>query len=220
MTSSSVSRLGIFGGSFDPIHKGHLEPVEEVRRSLRIGKVLFVPAHAAPHKPTGTSASSHHRFAMAALATAPFPDFFLTDFEATRGGTTYTIETLRHLRANLPGTEIVLFIGSDSLLTFHSWREWQEIVRDYKLAVVFREPASYETLKEKLVPELRQRLAPAGAAFEDAPEEASVFWGSNRPVTISSTWIRKRLEEGESLQGTVPQAVETYLRKQKLYGLV
>ncbi|MCG3191528.1 MAG: putative nicotinate-nucleotide adenylyltransferase [Thermoanaerobaculia bacterium] len=217
--SEPLARLGIYGGSFDPIHQGHLVPVEEARVHHAIDSVLFVPAHAAPHKPSGTSASSHHRFAMTALAIASYPAFSLTDFEATRGGTTYTIETLRHFRANYPGTEVLLVLGSDSLINLHSWRAWQEIARDHRIIAIYREPVSYSALQEGLVPELRPFLAPESATLSDSPEESRIFWGGNAPVTISSTWIRKQLEEGSSLQDAVPPAVETYLRRQRLYGL-
>jgi nicotinate-nucleotide adenylyltransferase len=217
--SEPEARLGIYGGSFDPVHMGHLVPVEQTRRRHGVDGVLFVPAHAAPHKPSGTSASSHHRFAMTALAIADYPAFSLTDFEATRGGTTYTVETLRHFRANLPGTEILLLLGSDSLINLHSWRAWQEIARDHRIVAIYREPVDYAVVREQLVPELKPYLAKESATLQDAPEESRIFWGGNDPVTISSTWIRKQLEEGSSLQSAVPPAVEAYLRKQRLYGL-
>ena len=108
-------RIGVYGGSFDPVHFGHLVPVEEARLRLSLDEILFVPAFQPPHKPTGTSAPSHHRFAMLALALEAYPAFRLTDFEVARGGTTYTIETLRHLRAARADAEFVLVLGSDSL---------------------------------------------------------------------------------------------------------
>ena len=217
MGEPDVPRLGVYGGSFDPIHCGHLEPVDSVRRTLGLDRVLFVPAFAPPHKPSGASASSHHRFAMTALALEPFQDFVLSDFEVARGGTTYTVETLRHLRARLPRTEIVLMLGSDTLATIHTWRAWREIVEGYRLAVVYREPFDRAHLQRSLSPELASRLAPEGASLDEAPEGATIFWGDNAPVTISSTWIRKAVSAGEPLDGRLPSPVESYLRKQNLY---
>ena len=108
-------RIGVYGGSFDPVHFGHLVPVEEARRNLALDEIFFVPAFQPPHKPSGSSASSHHRFAMLALAIEAYPAFRLSDFEVARGGTTYTVETLRHLRAARADAEFFLVLGSDSL---------------------------------------------------------------------------------------------------------
>ncbi len=213
---SARRRLGVYGGSFDPIHDGHLFPVEETRRSLGLHEVLFVPAFAPPHKPAGTSASSHHRFAMTALAIAPYPCFRLSDFEVARGGTTYTIETLRHLKARLPDTEIVLVIGSDSYAGFETWRSWREILASFRIAVVYREGFSRLEVEPRLSPDLLAAEAPHGATLEDAPEEHRVFWSGNAPVTISSTWIRRAVLAGEKLPG-VPPPVEQYIRRQRLY---
>src|SRR5512141_2646657 len=113
-------RIGVYGGSFDPVHFGHLVPVEEARRNLALDEILFVPAFQPPHKPAGPSAPSHHRFAMLALA-----------FEVARGGTTYTIETLRHLRAARCDAEFVLVLGSDSLAGLTTWRSWQELLAEF-----------------------------------------------------------------------------------------
>ena len=210
-------KLGIYGGSFDPIHRGHLEPVEQVRRRLGLDAVVFVPAYVPPHKPAGPSASAFHRFAMVAMAIAEYPAFFISDFEVERGGTTYTVESLRHFRAILQGTQVHLLVGSDSLLGLPTWRAWREIVEEFPIAVVYREPAGREECLAALPTELKGRFAPAGATPDDAPEGTSVYWGGNVPVTISSTWIRKAVVSGEALAGNVPPPVETYLRREGIY---
>lgn len=213
---STVRRLGVYGGSFDPIHDGHLVPVEEARRRLGIDEILFVPAFAPPHKPSGTSASSHHRFAMTALAIAAYQAFRISDFEVARGGTTYTIETLRHLKARWPEVEIVLVIGSDSFATFETWRSWREIVENHRLAIVVRDGFSRRDVEPRLSPDLLAAQAPDGTPLDGGGEGARVFWGGNTPVTISSTWIRRAVPAGEKLPG-VPPPVEEYLRRQRLY---
>jgi nicotinate-nucleotide adenylyltransferase len=153
---------------------------------------------------------------MAALAIAPFPCFRLSDFEVARGGTTFTIETLRHLKARLPETEIVLLIGSDSFATFETWRSWREILGSFRLAVVTREGFSRVEVEPRLSPDLLAAQAPRGTPLDGAPEETRVFWSDNAPVTISSTWIRRAVPAGEKLPG-VPPAVEQYIRRQRLY---
>lgn len=210
--------LGIYGGSFDPIHLGHLIPVEEARAATGLDEILYVPAFAPPHKPQGPSASAFHRFAMCALALEAYPHLILSDFEASRGGTTYTIETLRHIRANHPESEILLVVGSDSMAGLGTWREWRAIVADHRVVVVYREGVDYAALREKLPPELSARLAPLGARLHDeVAENQTIFWAGNAPVTISSTWIRSALPNVQSLSESLPPAVERYARRHRLY---
>jgi len=210
-------RVGIYGGSFDPVHRGHLDPVAAVANHLALDEVLFVPASCPPHKPTGPSAPSHHRFAMLALALAPYPRFGLSDFEVAHGGTTYTVETLRQMRALRPDDEILLVLGSDALVGFESWRSWREIVEGHRFAVIHREPFDYVRTREALSPDLRGRIAPEGAIPGDASEEATIFWGGNEPVTISSTWLRRAIPAGEELRESLPPSVEAYVRRHLLY---
>ena len=210
--------LGVYGGSFDPIHLGHLGPVEEARAATGLDEILNVPAFAPPHKPQGPSASAFHRFGMCAAALEAYPHLLLSDFEVSRGGTTYTIETLRHVRANHPESEVFLVLGSDSMAQLHTWREWKEIVSSHRIVVVYREGVDYPDLREALPPELAARLAPLGARpHDELSENQTIFWAGNAPVTISSTWIRSALPSVQSLSGSLPPAVERYARRHRLY---
>lgn len=210
--------LGVYGGSFDPIHLGHLVPVEEARAATGLDEILYVPAFAPPHKPSGPSASAFHRYAMCAIALEAYPHLLLSDFEASRGGTTYTVETLRHVRANHPESEVFLVLGSDSMAGLHNWREWREIVANHRIVVVYREEVDYPGLREKLPPDLAARLAPVGARpHDELPDDQTVFWAGNAPVTISSTWIRSALPSVQSLSESLPPAVERYARRHHLY---
>ena len=215
---SRTHLLGVYGGSFDPIHLGHLVPVEEARAATGLDEILYVPAFAPPHKPQGPSASAFHRFGMCAVALEEYPHLLLSDFEASRGGTTYTVETLRHVRANHPESEVFLVVGSDSMAGLHGWREWREIVSDWRIVVVYREGVDYADLREKLPPELAARLAPLGARpHDELSENQTIFWAGNAPVTISSTWIRSALPSVQSLSESLPPAVERYARRHRLY---
>lgn len=210
--------LGVYGGSFDPIHLGHLLPVEEARVATGLDDILYVPAFAPPHKPQGPSASAFHRFAMCALALEAYPHLLLSDFESSRGGTTYTVETLRHVRANHPESEVFLVVGSDSMAGLGAWREWRAIVAAHRIVVVCREGVDYAGLREKLPPELAARLAPLGARpHDELAENQTIFWAGNAPVTISSTWIRSALPNVQSLSESLPPAVERYARRHRLY---
>lgn len=210
--------LGVYGGSFDPIHLGHLVPVEEARAATGLDEILYVPAFAPPHKPQGPSASAFHRFGMCAAALEAYPHLLLSDFEVSRGGTTYTIETLRHVRANHPESEVFLVLGSDSMAQLHTWREWKEIVSSHRIVVVYREGVDYPDLREGLPPELATRLAPLGARpHDELADQQTIFWAGNAPVTISSTWIRSALPSVQSLSESLPPAVERYARRHRLY---
>ena len=210
--------LGVYGGSFDPIHLGHLVPIEEARAATGLDEILYVPAFAPPHKPKGPSASAFHRFGMCAAALEAYPHLLLSDFEVSRGGTTYTIETLRHVRANHPESEVFLVLGSDSMAQLHTWREWKEIVSSHRIVVVYREGCDYPDLREGLPPELAARLAPLGARpHDELSENQTIFWAGNAPVTISSTWIRSALPSVQSLSESLPPAVERYARRHRLY---
>jgi nicotinate-nucleotide adenylyltransferase len=212
-------RIGVYGGSFDPVHLGHLLPVEETRARLGLDRILYMPAYHPPHKPTSPSASAHHRFAMLALALEPYPDLLLSDFEVARGGTTYTIETLRHLRAQSEVAEILLVLGSDSLAQIDTWRSFRDILAEFRVAVVGREGFDRGSLARALPPDVAARFAPEGAAPAGASPEQTIFWGGNAPVTISSTWLRRAIPAGEDLSGSLPASVAAYLRKHALYRL-
>jgi nicotinate-nucleotide adenylyltransferase len=212
-------RIGVYGGTFDPVHLGHLVPVEETRTRLGLDRVLYVPAYHPPHKPASPSASAHHRFAMLALALEPYPNLLLSDFEVARGGTTYTIETLRHLRAQTEGAEILLVLGSDSLAQIETWRSFRELLAEFRLAVVGREGFAREALSRALPPDVAARFAPEGSRLDGQAPEQSITWAGNAPVTISSTWLRRAIPAGENLSGNLPENVAAYLRKHGLYRL-
>ena len=212
-------RIGVYGGSFDPVHLGHVVPVEEARVRLGLDRILYVPAYHPPHKPVSPSAPAHHRFAMLALALEPYPSLLLSDFEVARGGTTYTIETLRHLRAQRADAEILLVLGSDSLAQIETWRSFRELLAEFRVVVVEREGSGREALARTLPPDVSARFAPEGARPDSEASERSIFWGGNAPVTISSTWLRRAIPAGEDLSGSLPVNVAAYLRKHGLYRL-
>jgi nicotinate-nucleotide adenylyltransferase len=212
-------RIGVYGGTFDPVHVGHVLPVEETRTRLGLDRILYMPAFHPPHRPASPSAPAHHRFAMLALALEPYPNLLLSDFEVARGGTTYTIETLRHLRAGRDDAEILLVLGSDSLARIETWRSFRELLAEFRLAVVEREGHAREALAATLPEDVAARFAPEGSRPDGGLPEQSIFWGGNAPVTISSTWLRRAIPAGEDLGESLPQNVAAYLRKHGLYRL-
>ena len=191
---SSERRVGLMGGTFDPIHAGHLAIAVEARRALGLEEVVFVPAGRPWQK--AAVASAAHRLAMTHLAVDGVPGCRVSAIEVDREGPTYTVDTLRALHAEDPEAEWWLLLGADALAGLGSWREPQEIVRLAKVAVAAR-------------PGSEPRADEGGVAVTMLDLE---------PVDVSSREIRARLSRGESVQGLVPMEVEAYIRTHGLYG--
>ena len=196
-------KIGIFGGTFDPVHEGHLRPVDEVARELGLDRVEYVVSRRSPWKTDSPPADSRHRVAMLALALAGRPDRVLSFAELDRPEPSYTVDTLRQFAADFPDAERFFLLGSDAWAGFPRWHEPEEILRLARLAVFVREP---------------HEPAPILATpFWEGREKSILLFDSVR-VTISSTDLRAAASRGESLGGRTPQAVEEYIFKQRLYS--
>jgi len=191
-------KIGIFGGTFDPIHLGHLRAAENAREALGLGAVYFVPAHTPPHRP-GPATSATDRYAMVALATSGHAAFITSDVEVRRGGPSYTVDTLVTLREELAGQELWLILGSDAFGEIATWREPEKIFSLCRVAVVHR-PGE--------VPKSEK-------ALELSAERVS--WVEAAGLPISATEIRRRASERRSVRYLVPDAVADYIEKRTLY---
>jgi len=194
-------RLGIFGGTFDPVHFGHLRPVQAIGARLRLDRLIYVPARISPHKQAAPT-DPRHRIAMLALALAGQPRCSLSLCELDREGPSFTVDTLRTVSRDEPAAELWLLMGTDALATFDRWREPEEIVRLARLGAFLREPFTGARLRIPAVPGLEERL--------------EVFDAGS--VKISATEVREDLERGVGAAGRVPEPVGEYITKQGLYG--
>jgi nicotinate-nucleotide adenylyltransferase len=193
-------RLGVFGGTFDPVHFGHLRPVEAAARKFGLERVLFVPARVSPHK-EAPATDARHRVAMLALALAGRPDWSLSLIELDRDPPSYTVDTLRLLAAQNRADELWLLMGTDTLSAFDRWRDPVEISRLARVAAFRRDPFDGPGLRVPPVPGLANRL--------------EVFDAGS--VKISATELRNDLERGVTVAGRVPEPVAEYITKQGLY---
>jgi nicotinate-nucleotide adenylyltransferase len=191
-------RIGIMGGSFDPVHLGHLGVARAVAQALGLDRVLLVPAAQAPLRSEPVCASAAHRLAMLEIATAGARELAVSDVELQRGGVSYTVDTLRSLRTDRPGDEWVWIVGEDQLARLPQWAEREALVQLTEFAVYGR--PGCERAPPPVIPGLRVRRI-------EGPE-----W------PISSTAIRARLRRGESLGGLVPDKVIEYIRENGLYA--
>lgn len=197
----SAKSLGILGGTFDPIHNGHLHMARAVCERMAMDEIIFIPAHVPPHKQHFASAAD--RYAMTALAIAGEPRFLLSDMEIRRSGISYTIDTIRELHEAYAGRELYFIIGMDSVAQLHTWHHIEEMLELSSFAAIWR--SGYENA-------LRELEAHLGAR---ALERVLLL---NTPVyDVSSTEIRSRVRRRASLAGLVPRAVEKYIYEHGLY---
>lgn len=195
-------RVGIFGGTFDPVHVGHLILAEQARDHARLDQVWFVPAPRPPQKNGQAITRFEQRVEMLELAIAGQPAFRIDEVERHRTGPSYTVDTLAELKARHPGHTFFLLLGGDSLADLPTWREPRRIVEQAGLVVMARPGTPPVTEVE-----LAARLGTA-VSLEVVPAPQ---------IDISSRDLRRRVAEGRSVRYQVPRAVETYIREKGLY---
>jgi nicotinate-nucleotide adenylyltransferase len=192
------TRLGIFGGTFDPIHWGHLLVAEVARQILELHRVFFVPARIPPHKGTQPT-SVDHRMKMVTLACAGNPHFEVSDVEIRREGPSYTVDTLRIFREESPpDTEFFLMLGADSARDLGSWKDHETLLATSNVVVLGRPGVA----EDSFPPEVGRRIT-----ILPTPR-----------VELSSTDIRRRAARGDSIRYMVTDEVEKYIRAEMLYG--
>ncbi len=198
-------RIGLFGGSFDPIHFGHLILAEQCREQTQLDQVWFVPSATSPLKQHSPMGSNRQRLEMVQIAIAGHDGFQANEIELDRGGISYTVDTFRGLRTSHPDVEWSLIIGGDSLAEFSKWREPAEICR-LALPLVYSRPNSPADLTV-----LR--------SFVDDERMAEIERIAIQPILIdiSSTELRRRVAAGRSIRYLTPRAVEKYIESNGLY---
>ena len=197
-----MSQTVLYGGTFNPIHRGHLDICVRARQAVDARRVLLMPAAQPPHKSAGWLAPDQDRLAMCALAAREYDLIQVDDWEIRRGGRSYTVDTLGHLAAVFPEEELWLLIGTDMFLTFTQWHRWEEIGRMASLLVASREEGDRERLLDQ-----QQRLAERGVRSRLL---------QNPPMPMSSTQIREELRRDGTTGKVCPQVLD-YIREKELY---
>jgi nicotinate-nucleotide adenylyltransferase len=202
-----TQRIGIFGGSFDPIHQGHLIVAESFRESMSLDSVVFLPAYVSPFKTETIPTSDKHRVEMLRLAIGGNGSFRLDDREIKRGGISYTVDSLRAMHEERPGTEFFMLVGSDSLVGFDRWREPEAVLSLAQLVVAHRGGwgggIAWEDLARVASP---GQLTAVQSRILDVPQ-----------IEIASRDLRRRVREGRTIRYLVPAAVEAYIREHCLW---
>lgn len=211
-------RIGILGGTLDPIHLGHLDAASAAREALALDRVLIVPSHIPPHRSEPES-SAFHRFAMAALAVNGVDGLAVSDLELAAPGPSYTADTLVRIQQafGLTPLQIFFIIGADAFAEIETWRRYPDVLDLAHFVVVSRPGMALTALRERL-PRLRQRMRlPRRQTVEDAPGTV-IFLVDAPTASVSSTEIRQRMAAGEPLVGMVPAGVEAHIRQHGLYN--
>ena len=213
-----MARVAVFGGSFNPVHYGHLLLADEVLEALALDHVLFVPAASPPHKDAARLAPAVDRYEMVRLAVAEHPGFAISDVELTRPGPSYTVDTLQALART--GDRLYLVVGSEMFLDLLAWREPARLARLARLVVVPRDGRAFDPESAAAQKVLREIGVDGGfvdAARGGEPEQG-VIVAHATSLPISASELRRRVREGRSLAFRVPPAVEAYSRARGLYG--
>ncbi len=205
-------RIGLYGGSFDPIHYGHIRPVREAREALALDRVVYLPTAKPPHKTsTREAAPALARYAMVELALLAEEDFFVSTFELG-GQVAYTVDTLEHFRRQHPDARLFLILGSDSLFHLDTWRKWRRILELAELAVVERPGVQAPRIPQELRQALDDARHPGGGRAR------RLHRIQNKPVAASSTEVRRRIAaRSNDLHQLVPPLVLDYVDKYDLY---
>jgi nicotinate-nucleotide adenylyltransferase len=211
-------RIGLFGGTFDPIHWGHLRSAEEVSEAFSLDRVIFIPASIPPHKKRQPTTSANERLRMVRLATARNPGFEVSDIEHKRLGKSFSIDTIRYFVQKERGHKIYFILGLDAFRDIDSWKDVQDIFPLCQLIVTSR-PGSGDTLSLETIPVAVR----SGFCYHSRTKSFRHMSGTHlyftriTDINISASEIRSRLKRGESIRYLVPREVEAYTEKQGLY---
>ena len=198
--------IGICGGTFDPFHRGHLDPILSAREAMAWDQVFYIPAYRQPFKSDREHASEHHRFAMAAVATLERDEMLVIPLELERGAISYTVDTLEELRAKYADDTIDWIIGDDNLAKLLAWKSIDRIFDLANFCVLTRGG-------QAIPPGLSVRVRKP----HERPRSGAIVFADNPTVPVSSTEIRSRVSRGESIEHLVDPRVSRYIHHYGLY---
>lgn len=213
-----MARVCIFGGTFDPVHRGHLAVARAALRRLRLDQLIFLPAGVPPHKQHKARAGFRHRFAMLKLATAREPRFAVSRLEAS--GVHYSIDSVRRLKRPLePGDRLFFLIGMDAFLEIASWYRAEELLRECEFVVSVRPGSSIRAVTLVLPPSLRRSAgaSPRRSRGGIRVNGVTIHLLRSARAPVSATQVRAAARRGRPLTKFVPGPVAEYIRKKRLY---
>lgn len=222
-----LKKIGLFGGTFNPIHLGHLTVAREVKEAFDLDKIWLIPAAIPPHKQMKHIVEALDRLEMIRIAIAGDPDFSVSDVELKRSGPSYTIDTVDYFKTILPKeTQLFFIVGMDAFLDIEIWKSFRELFQVIPFIVISRPGTSVSgnpEKKEKTIHDLLVEKISNGYRFESArnvflhPDKQPVYLLEVSPVEISSTMVRRNRRQGRSIASLVPEKVKNYIESKGLY---
>lgn len=217
--TSEKDSIGLFGGTFNPIHLGHLRGAEEVRDRFGLKTVVFIPAAIPPHKSLKEIVEVRHRLEMARLAVATNSSFSFSDVEIKREGKSYSIDTIRHFRHEYPGGQLYFILGGDAFTEIETWKEFRSLFSLCHFIVMAR-PGFLKTPLSAQLPRALEEVLQYDREGNGWIHSSghTLHFQEITFLDISSTKVRELLEEEASVKYLVPEGVEAYIRENRLYG--
>ena len=219
-------RIGLFGGTFNPVHLGHLRAAVDVREGFELDKIFLIPAALPPHKASGDLAASADRLYMLNLALGADSDLKVSDVELNRSGPSYTIDTVQHFKQTLPAeTRLYLIMGLDAFLEIDTWKSYQELLTQIPLIVINRPKTGHRMngVPLKIMDNFITSRLSADYSFSAsrsgylARRQQPIYVFEVTALDISSTGIRRRIAKNRSIRYLVPQQVAQYIRTKGIY---
>ncbi len=215
--TDSVKKIGLLGGTFDPVHNGHLHLAEEAQRFFNLDKVVFIPAYRSPHKLALEPVSCEHRLAMLTLALEGQSCFSMDKTEINKNEVSYTIETLKKLQSNHPDWNIFLILGADAFQAIDTWKQCSELL-DYCNILVGNRPGAELQVSDSV----KNKLSLSASAtdvnvFNNLEKGTGVTFFQISPLDISSKNIRQRIHKEEEVKNLLPPSVDHYIMQHRLY---
>jgi len=211
-------RIGLFGGTFNPIHLGHLRGGEQIQEAFGLHEVIFIPAALPPHKATEKIIEPHHRLEMVKWAIQRNPYFSASDVELRRSGKSYSIDTIRYFRETHQSSLFFFILGRDAFAEIETWKEYQHLFSLCNFIVMtrpgFQKGSSPSPLPESLIPAFRYDQKADAWVHSSG---YTLFFKEIRYLDISSTKVRELIKKGESVSKFIPPEVEAYIREHGLY---
>jgi nicotinate-nucleotide adenylyltransferase len=212
--------IGLFGGTFDPIHCGHVKAAENVQKIFSFDRIMFIPSYIPPHKESADVASAEHRLRMVELALSTFHRFFPSSIEIEARGTSYSIMTLNRIKEMFPQTEIFFLLGIDAFLEIETWKDYEGVLDQCSFVVMSRPGFRLNEAKEILAKKYNQRMVEISRPIEKENEEFffhRIYLLFINTLDISSSEVREKVGKSQSINGLVPKNVENYIKEQRLY---